>query len=172
MKRFEFGLDSVLRLREIRLDAERRKLGQVTAEQDRLRRELVGLSQERVNAGDFLHRIPGGAGALELRAFSGFLLGCRARAALVRDRIEALERAILNQRQRVIAAEREVRLLEKLKDKKLQEWRRACDQELETVAQETWLAARFREKSEEGVKKIAVQAEKSGGEAFPPVLAE
>jgi hypothetical protein len=43
------------------------------------------------------------------------------------------------QRTRVLAADRNERLLLKLKDKKLAEWRAENDRELETLAQESWL---------------------------------
>lgn len=146
MKQFQFRLDPVLRLRETRLDSERRLLQQIVGEQQRLKQEQERLGRERAEAGKFLQRVPGGAGAVELRAFSGFLLGLRARGTAIRERMEMAAKMAAEQRQRVLAAEREVRLLTKMRERKWTEWRREWDRELETAAQEAWNAAHFRER--------------------------
>jgi hypothetical protein len=53
-----------------------------------------------------------------------------------------MQSIIADQRQRVMAADRNERLLLKLKEKKLAEWRRQNDLELEALAQECWAATR------------------------------
>ncbi|MGH9581583.1 MAG: flagellar export protein FliJ [Bryobacteraceae bacterium] len=151
MKQFQFRLDSVLRLREVRLEAERRILRQIVAEQQRLGLELERLGRERANAGHFLQQAPGGIGAVELRAFSGFLLGLRARGTAIHERMETAAKVAVEQQQRVLAAERDARLLAKMRERKLAEWRRELDRELETVAQEAWNSAHFRERKLAGV---------------------
>ncbi|MGH9608582.1 MAG: flagellar export protein FliJ [Bryobacteraceae bacterium] len=146
MKQFQFRLDSVLRLRETRLEAERRMLQQIVAEQRRLKQALEHLGEERANAGKFLQRAPGGAGSVELRALSGFLLGLRARGTAIRERMETAENVAVQQRKRVLAAEQAVRLLVKMRERRMAEWRQEWDRELERVAQEAWNAAHFRER--------------------------
>lgn len=148
MKKFQFRLDPVLRMREARLEAERRKLQQIMAEQQRIKQELARLGQERVEAGKFLERTEGGVGATELRALSGFLLGQRARGTLLRERTEAVAKVANEQRKRVLAAERDARLLEKMRERKLAEWKQEMDRELEAVAQDAWTSARFRERNQ------------------------
>lgn len=150
MKQFQFRLDPVLRLREARLEVERRKLQQILNEQRRLAQELEHLGQERAKAGRFLQQVPGGAGTVELRALSGFLLGLRARGTTVRERMDGVARVADGQREKVMAAEREVRLLAKMREQKLAEWRRERDRELEMVAQEAWNGAHIREQKQAG----------------------
>jgi flagellar export protein FliJ len=139
MTKFEFRLDAVLRLRELELRVEREKLNQLLAERTRLERSLVSVAEERAEAHAFVRTRPD-AGSTEFRALSAFLLGSDARAAALRGSIQRLEQAISEQRARVLVADRNERLLLKLKDKKLVEWRAENDRELETLAQESWLS--------------------------------
>lgn len=139
MTKFQFRLDTVLRLRELELRLEREKLNQLLAERTRLERSLVSVAEERVEAHAFVRTCPS-AGSTEFRALSAFLLGSDARAAALRGSIQRLEQAISEQRVRVLAADRKERLLLKLKDKRLAEWRAENDRELETLAQEAWLS--------------------------------
>jgi flagellar export protein FliJ len=139
MTKFQFRLDAVLRLRELELTVEREKLDQLLAERTRLERSLVSVAEERVEAHAFVRTRPD-AGSTEFRALSAFLIGSDARAAALRQSIERLEQAIAGQRARVLVADRNERLLLKLKDKKLLEWRADNDRELETLAQEAWLS--------------------------------
>jgi flagellar export protein FliJ len=139
MTKFQFRLDAVLRLRELELTVEREKLDQLLAERTRLERSLVSVAEERAEAHAFVRTRPDG-GSTEFRALSAFLIGSDARAAALRQSIERLEQAIAGQRARVLVADRNERLLLKLKDKKLLEWRADNDRELETLAQEAWLS--------------------------------
>jgi flagellar export protein FliJ len=139
MTKFNFRLAAVLRLREIELRVEREKLERLLAERARLERSLASVAEERVEAHAFVRSRPD-SGSTEFRALSAFLLGSDARAAALRESIQRLEQPISGQRVRVLAADRNERLLLKLKDKKLAEWRAAEDRELETLAQESWLS--------------------------------
>jgi len=139
MTKFQFRLDAVLRLRELELRVEREKLDQLLAERTRLERSLFSVAEERAEAHAFVRTRPD-AGSTEFRALSAFLLGSDARAAALRGSIQRLEQGIAGQRARVLAADRNERLLLKLKDKKLAEWRADHDRELETLAQESWLS--------------------------------
>jgi hypothetical protein len=118
---------------------EREKLNQLLAERARLEQSLASVAEERAEAHAFVRRREG-AGSEDLRALSAFLLGSNARAAALRGSIERLEESIAGQRARVLRADRNERLLVKLKEKKLAEWRIETERELETLAQESWLA--------------------------------
>jgi len=139
MTKFQFRLDAVLRLRELELRVEQEKLDRLLAERTHLERSLVSVAEERAEAHAFVRTRPD-AGSTEFRALSAFLLGSDARAAALRGSIQRLEQSIAGQRARVLAADRNERLLLKLKDKKLAEWRAETDRELETLAQEAWLS--------------------------------
>jgi flagellar export protein FliJ len=139
MTKFHFPLASVLRLREMQLAAEEEKLQMLLAELSRKERSLAAMAEERAAAILFVQNQTG-TGNAELRALSAFLLGTGARAAQLRDSIQRVKTMISEQRQRVTAAQRNERLLVKLKDAKFSEWRKECDRELEVAAQETWTA--------------------------------
>jgi hypothetical protein len=59
--------------------------------------------------------------------------------AVARQRAEC-ERQLAAQRQRVLEARRNCRLLEKLEERRRAEWRTAVDRETETLAAESFLA--------------------------------
>jgi flagellar export protein FliJ len=142
MQKFRFRLDSVLRLRTLRLATERDKLGKALAEMTRIEQAIAALAAERVAAIEFVKNEPG-AGNTELRALSAFLLGYESRVAKLRATLEAARLRLAEQRQRVIAADRDERLLLKLKTKQRGDWQVAADHELEILAQESWNAVHF-----------------------------
>jgi flagellar biosynthesis chaperone FliJ len=139
MTKFNFRLASVLRLREMQLAAEEEKLQLILSELARKERLLAAMSEERSGAIDFVQRQTR-IGSTELRALSAFLLGTGARATQLREAIQQIKSIASEQRQRVIAAQRNERLLVKLRDAKLSEWQAQYDHELDVVAQETWTA--------------------------------
>jgi flagellar export protein FliJ len=141
MQKFSFRLASVLRLREVQLAVEREKLQRLLSEAARLEQSLASLAEERKEALVFVQNDPDASGFNGMRALSAFLLGSEARAITLRETLRHTQNLAAEQRQRVIAADRNERLLLKLKEKKFAEWRRQHDLELEAVAQECWAAA-------------------------------
>lgn len=147
MKRFEFRLDTVLRLRELQLERARAKLQQLVGEQQRLESDLEAIQRERQQAKSFVYE-QGNLENAELRTMSAFLLGMDARAGVVRGRLEETARSVELQRKVAIAAERKVRLLERLRERKLEVWKQETNREIERVAQEAWLAGRHLRRAE------------------------
>ena len=139
MTRFHFRLASVLRLREMQLEVEEEKLQILLHDIAQKERAIAAMSEERTSAVDFVQKQTN-IGHAELRALSAFLLGTSARAAQLRENVERTKTLAAEQRQRVMAAQRNERLLVKLKAAKLSEWQAQYDHELETVAQDTWTA--------------------------------
>jgi len=139
MKKFNFRLDSVLRLRQLELGVEKEKLQRILTEITRFERTLAALAGERSAAQDFVQK-QASAGSTELRSLSAFLMGVDTRATTLRTNIERGRKLFEEQRQRVITVERSERLLLKLKDKRLVEWQLEGDRELEALAQEAWNA--------------------------------
>jgi flagellar export protein FliJ len=146
MQNFRFRLDSVLRLRTLRLSLERDKLAKALAEVTRLEQALTALAAERVAAVEFVKN-ESVAGGSELRALSAYLLGYQTSFAKLQVSLEAARVRLAEQRQRVIAADRDERLLLKLKAKQHIAWQAAADHELEILAQESWNAVHFDRKS-------------------------
>ena len=142
MQKFRFRLDSVLRLRALRLAAERDKLGQALAEVSRIEQALAALAAERAAAVEFVKNQPG-IGNTELRSLSAYLLTYEGRVADLQKKLEVARLRAAEQRQRVVVADRDERLLLKLKEKQRVEWQAAADLELEILAQESWNAVHF-----------------------------
>jgi hypothetical protein len=104
-------------------------------------RALVNMATERVAAIAFVQNQTS-TGSAELRSLSAFLLGTSVRAATLRDSIVRIKKIAEEQRRRVSLAQRNERLLLKLKEKKLAIWQAQTDRELQVVAQEAWTAVR------------------------------
>jgi flagellar export protein FliJ len=141
MQKFRFRLDSILRLREMQLEREEGTLQQMLAERARLEQSCAANAEERRQALAFVQNQPGATNT-DLRALSAFLLGSQARAASLGQAILDTNEHTARQRQRVLAAERNHRLLIKLKERKHATWQHAANLELEMLAQDAWQSAR------------------------------
>jgi hypothetical protein len=146
MKKFEFRLDAALRWRNTQLQLERVKLQKLLGEEQRLKRNLQSLAEERQTALLELQTSQH-LQSFDLRAISAYLAGADARTHLLREQIAKCAGPIQHQRQRLLEAERSVRLLEKVRENRYSEWKHAYDQEIELGAEESWLAANFRASS-------------------------
>ncbi len=146
MKRLEFRLETVLRLRQVQLETEQAKLHRLLAEQQRISASLENVLAERGEAKAFVCNLTQVESA-ELRIMSSFLLGLEARAGTFRRHLEENARSIQEQRPRVMQADRSVRLLTKLREKKVDEWKHEVDREIEMTAQEAWSSAQHLRKA-------------------------
>lgn len=139
METFQFRLERILSWRRKEFEAEEARLGALVAVQKGLetsRREILAAwdrAGRQLVAGGSLY-------GSDLAALGGF------RARLERD-LEANARAhreagerVANQQAKVIEAHRRIRLLEKLRQRKIEQWRAAWDRELENFAGEAFLA--------------------------------
>ncbi len=142
MKKFNFRLASAMKLRDLQLQSERSKLISSLPNSKQLKRSLEALQQERHDASAFVYGAAG-VSATDLRALSSFLLGADARAAGLRAQMQRQTKTIQEQKKRVMEAERAVKLLSKLREKKLEEWNLEFNREIETIAQESWVGNNF-----------------------------
>jgi flagellar biosynthesis chaperone FliJ len=144
MRRFRFRLDSVLGWRVIELELEETKLERLFAERHSISAELLQIEDRRRAA----------AAVIAAKTLDGQQLSAldEHRRYLARE-VERLlgkrsdcEKRILAQQQRVIEAERRLRLLERLKERRLGEWTHDFNRELEELASEAFLAKWARKK--------------------------
>jgi hypothetical protein len=142
MKKFEFRLDSALRWRDTQLQVERGKLSALLAEESKLKNSLENLSHERRSALQCLAKEQ--LFSLDLRSLSSYLVGAEARANMLHDQIRKRGQLLMEQRERVVQAERNVKLLLKLRQKQQLEWKVGLEREIEANAEESWLVANFR----------------------------
>ena len=91
MKKFDFRLESVLRLRNTQLECEQQKMQALLVQDQRLRDSLAALETERHTATSSLHTEKD-VSSLDLRSFSAFVIGAHARAATLRGQPRWTER--------------------------------------------------------------------------------
>jgi hypothetical protein len=143
MQRFRFRLKNVLEWRTLQLEIEESKLQGLFAERRRREDEIAGLGEQRRNADRLLgfDTVEG----QELAALDAHRHALVRTAARLRTAAQDCERRIAAQQVKVLEAERRVRLLDRLKERRLAEWQLEADREQETMASETFLAKWVRE---------------------------
>lgn len=139
MKRFAFPLEGALRWRQRRLELQESRLRSLAAERDAIRERIGQIGQARRRAEQEL------LGQASIRAEElAALEAYRLRLARERVRLQQAETdcegRLAAQRERVLEARRDVRLIEKLKERRLAEWQAEADRELEALAAEVFLA--------------------------------
>ena len=145
MRRFRFRLESVLEWRLLQLELEETKLQGLFEELRRVDGALDALDAGKAEA----ERAVLGGGtvpAQQLEALDAHRLHlAREKQRLAAARV-GCEGRIAAQREQVRKAERDLRLLEKLKERRQAEWRKANDREQEALAAEVFLAQWHRKK--------------------------
>ncbi len=139
MKRFRFRLESVLRWRQTL----------ASIEEDKLRKLYGGLrdlERSRSEMENLRRRLPAelaarsGLTGAELTALDSYLRRLAAVEQDLRERKARIEQEIQVQRQAVVEAHRQVRLLERLRARRLAEWEAELVRETERVAADNYLA--------------------------------
>jgi len=143
MKRFQFQLATALDWRKRRMEAEQARLDEVLARQAGLRRMMEDAARDRARSGEELLRART-IEAEDLAALDAYRRALDAQKRRLERELAAVEEAIGRQRQLVMTAMRDYRLMEKLKDRRLEEWRKQFEREVENEATELYLAKRGR----------------------------
>ena len=144
MKRFSFPLDRVMEWRRTEARVEEAKLERMFAERRALDARAAELNGERLEAEKTLIAAAASTGE-ELAAVSAFQrFSVAEQKRLAAQRVEC-EGRIAAQVQTVAAKRRDVRLLEKLRERGLEKWRREVNRESEALAEEAYLARWNRE---------------------------
>ena len=138
MKKFQFPLDRVLDWRRTQARMEQIKLQRMLAELRQLELQAASVLGEREAAQRAVVQSSSSLGS-ELQTFSSYRTASAKRsAALERDRSASLER-ISAQREVLSRKERDVRLLEKLREDRLRQWVQEQDREIDQQAAESHL---------------------------------
>jgi hypothetical protein len=139
MRAFIFPLRQALKWRKTQLELEENKLRQVAGKLEELALAQVKLDLVKGRAeGTVRQATMVDAGDLwALAAYRERLIA--ELRALALQRIEC-ERQLAAQRQKVLEAQRQCRLLEKLEQRRHAEWLREADRELENLAAESFLS--------------------------------
>jgi len=139
MKRFDFHLENVLRWRRTLADVRRAEALVCANAVAEAERELERLRAAEAQAARDLTTQPNGA---SLAAGSAFLEKFRSRIADAVKKAESRRAALNAATAKVVEADRNAKLLEKMKETRLVEWSAECDRELEAFAAETFLNRR------------------------------
>jgi flagellar export protein FliJ len=137
--RFRFSLEKVLRWRSAELTAEEAKLKALLQEQSHLQTLLAEVSAERSKLISSLGVMPDLRGD-DLRTLTACSLRLRRNAENLAQQLLRCGRELAQQRKKYSEAKRRVRLLEELKERRLQEWKYEEALLLEELASESFLA--------------------------------
>jgi hypothetical protein len=143
MQRFQFRLASVLKWCGLQLDLEKSKLQVLFGERNRAIADLARLEECRIEADRIL--ASDAVDGQSLTALGNHRSSLQRSGEKIRAAAAERERRIAAQQQCLAEAERRVRLLERLKERRLEEWNHEAALELEALASETFLAKWVRE---------------------------
>ena len=144
MKRFEFSLGRVLDLRRQQASVEQARLQALLRTFQQLHALKAALNKQLADSRNSLQTSP--TTGEDLRLFVEFDRHIHARCARIDRDIQLVHRQVQEQRIKTQNADRQVKLLEKLKGKKLAEWTHLHDKELEELASDSYLARLFAER--------------------------
>ena len=139
MQRFKFPLEKVLQYRGRVLEAEQARLSGALARLQAVQTQLANLIEMRRTEQSRLQQ-SGSIEARELANLAAFLQGAAVREKQLRAEVETATRAADQQREAVLKARREHRLVERLRERRKTEWQQAFDKELQQTAEENFLA--------------------------------
>src|SRR6202041_3165777 len=139
MARFQFSLEKVLRWRAVELTTEEAKLKALVQQQLHLQTLLADVSAQRSQLISSLSSMPDLRGD-DLRTLTACGLRLRRNAENLAQQLLKCGRELSKQRRKYSEAKRRVRLLEELKNRRVQEWKYEEAALLEELASESFLA--------------------------------
>lgn len=139
MRAFAFPLRQALDWRRTQVDLEENRLRQLAAAREELALAAVRLDLVKGRAEQTVREAPAVA-AGDLWALAAYRERLIAERQMLEARRAACEQQMEAQRQKVMEAQRQCRLLEKLEERRRAEWRRQTDREMENLAAESFLA--------------------------------
>ncbi len=139
MKRFSFTLERVRQWREEQVSVEQVKLERLHEERLGIDARIAALEREKsANESSVLGGLL--VDAVDLQSLDRFRHHTRTLQAQLRVERDGCDTRIAAQRTRVIEAQRNARLLDKVKERKLKIWQLAFEKEIDEQAAESHLA--------------------------------
>ena len=154
MKTFRFPLQRVLEWRALQLRVEEEKLAG-------LQQQLAALLQSRENLAAARKRseshlfASGAAAGSDLQSWALYQARLAKQQEVLKVQLLQCEKLILEQRQRLLKARTDHRVLEKLKERRWTQWVYLNDREVEGTAAEVYLARWGREEPENEPAELA-----------------
>jgi flagellar biosynthesis chaperone FliJ len=144
LKKFSFTLERVREWREEQIAVEQLKLEQIATELRKIEERAASLDREMEANETAVLRSPS-VDSTTLGALQGFRHFVRNQRTTVSSTVADCRERLQAQTLRVLEAQRNARLLDKLKLRALKTWQAACDKEVEEQAAESYLAKWNRE---------------------------
>ena len=147
MKKFHFPLERVLTFRRLQRDLERAALEKSLGEVRRIEELAQEVRREaEATARDVISRSPDEPlDGTQLGGLDGYQHYLKRVAHDVEVHRQRAETAASQQRQKLVEAERRMKVLEHLQERARDEWKHALSKEVEDLAAEAFLARRVRE---------------------------
>jgi len=161
MRSFQFSLERVLSWRRTELRAEEARLAPLVAERHRLETAHLEIVRAHGRAREDLLSA-GTVDGAELGALAHYRARLEKQKTVMEQKALQCGEQIAAQQTRIVEAQRRARLLEKLRGRRLEEWRIAGEREMENFAGEAFLA-RWRPRRRAG------GASNASREVVPPV---
>ena len=137
MKKFVFSLERMLNFQSQNLEKEMGILGRMTAERDALEAQKRDMAEKAAGVqADIARREAEGTTIFMLKACFSILESARNQLEEMEEELRLLQAGLERQRQIVTEASREVKKLEKLKEKQIEEYHRGeAKEKQETIAE-------------------------------------
>jgi len=139
MKRFQFPLQRVFEWRSLQMRSAEEKLTRLQEQQAALVHRENALRAAELKAEVGLLKLPTMDGS-DLQSLAAFQVRIRSQRAELQAARARCQAEIVQQRTRVLIARRDFRVLEKLKERRLQSWTYLSDREIENTAAEAYLS--------------------------------
>jgi len=139
MKAFRFPLDRALHLRRLQLELEQAKLQQLARDRDQLDLRATAIRSDAARTRAASTSQPQ-ISSIELAALPGYQTGVRNRLSKLDGQKRDILKRIEDQRRVTLEAERKVKLLEQLREKRYADWSALMNREQEAFAAEAYLA--------------------------------
>jgi flagellar FliJ protein len=154
MKAFRFPLQRVLEWRSLQLRVEEEKLAALQQQLTSLLqlREKLAAARNRSESHLFAS---GTAAGSDLQSWALYQARLAKQQELLKTQLAQCEKLIVEQRQRLLKARTDHRVLEQLKERRLRQWVYLNDREVEDTANEVYLAKWTREDLENKSAELA-----------------
>jgi flagellar export protein FliJ len=137
VKAFTFGLEQALRWRETQVRVQKSRVAAAAGHADGIRTMLDSRRAEAASGAAQIIHSPTG---MALASYAGFMDRSRVRISDLETKTMAAQRTVAVETERLLDANRKLRLLENLKRAAQDRWQRDFDRELATFTDEAFLA--------------------------------
>lgn len=149
MKAFRFSLEKILEWRKTQLRTAEERLSQLQAQLEALKQQEQAIQAAYHQAHTRLLAAPQVTG-LDFQAYSASQARALKEQAILRSEIGRVTSLVDDQRERLVKARRDHKILERLREQRQRQWQYLFDREIENDAAESYLSNWIRAEAERG----------------------